>query len=117
MRIVVFDDLLYTRQHDWNGAELDLRFYEHADEAVQVVQAERPDLVLMDYSMEEHLTGEEAIQELRRRWPRGQLTIVGISSDLHSNERMVASGADDAVPKSHLRGYLRGYLRRRAAVG
>ena len=112
MRVVVFDDILFNRQQDYHGLGLDLRFYEHADQAIDVVVAEAPDLVLMDYAMEEHLTGEEAIALLRGRWPRGQLRIVGISSDPHSNQRMVASGADDAVPKSHLRGYLRVLLRR-----
>jgi CheY-like chemotaxis protein len=113
MRVVVFDDVLFGRQQDYAGMGVDFCFYEHADDAVGVVAAELPDIVLMDYAMEDHLTGEEAIQALRLRWPRGQLLIVGISSDVHSNERMVAAGADDAVPKSHLRGYLRGVLRRR----
>jgi len=114
MRVVVFDDVLFTRRGDYDVLGVEFRFYEHADDAVGVVDAERPDLVLMDYAMEEHLTGEEAIEALRSRWPRGALTIVGISSDEHSNERMIAAGADDAVPKTHLRGYLRGMLRRRA---
>ncbi len=113
MRVVVFDDVLFCRQQDYQGLGFDFRFYPHADDAVAVVQAERPDLVLMDFAMEEHRTGDEAIAALRVRWPRGQLTIVGISSDTHSNQRMVAAGADDAVAKSHLRGYLRVVGRRR----
>ena len=109
MRVLVFDDVLFGRQPDFGGLdpEIELRFLPHADDAVSVVARERPDLVLMDYAMDEHLTGEEAVVNLRARWPRGQLSIVGISSDPHSNERMVATGADDALPKSHLRGYLR----------
>lgn len=120
MRVLVFDDVLYTRQQDYAGLGIgmDLHFYAHADDAVDVVQLQLPDLVLMDYAMDEHRTGEEAIQALRRKWPRGKLTIVGISSDAYSNERMLASGADDAVPKSHLRGYLRGMkLRKGGAAG
>lgn len=113
MRVVVFDDVLFTRQHEYSGIGCELHFYEHADEAVRVVADAQPDMVLMDYAMEEHLTGEEAICALRERWPRGQLRIVGISSDTLSNERLVAAGADDAVPKSHLRGYLRYVLRSR----
>ena len=65
-----------------------------------MVAAALPDVVLMDYAMEEHLTGEEAIAALRERWPRGALRIVGISSDVLSNERLVAAGADDAVPRA-----------------
>src|SRR5690349_10164349 len=106
MRVLVFDDILYHRQSDFSEVGLDLRFYEHADDAIEVVAAEQPDVVLMDYSMEEHASGDEAVIALRSRWPRGELKIIGISSDSHSNRRMVESGADDAVPKSHLRGYL-----------
>ena len=113
MRVVVFDDVLFARQHEYVGMDCELKFFEHADEAVRVVAAEQPDVVLMDYAMEEHATGEEAIGALRREWPRGHLRIVGISSDVLSNERLVAAGADDAVPKSHLRGYLRSMLRAR----
>lgn len=114
MRVVVFDDVLFTRQQDYAGIGCELHFYEHADEAVRVVADAQPDMVLMDYAMEEHITGEEAITALRERWPRGQLRIVGISSDALSNERLLQAGADDAVPKSHLRGYLRFVLRNKA---
>lgn len=110
MRVVIFDDVLFGLQTEYAELEAELRFYEHADDAAEVVQRERPDLVLMDYAMEEHRTGEEAIAALRARWPQGRLRIVAISSDALSNERMLAAGADDAVPKSHLRGYLRGCL-------
>jgi CheY-like chemotaxis protein len=116
MRVVVFDDVLFARQDEYRGLGCELHFYEHADEAVRVVEGAAPDMVLMDYAMDEHLTGEEAITRLRERFPRGRLRIVGISSDALSNERLVAAGADDAVPKSHLRGYLRLMLRGRAAV-
>ena len=115
MRVVVFDDVLFTRQADFAGLGPDFRFFEHADDAVSVVQAEHPALVLMDYAMEEHATGEEAIGALRSQWKKGQLTIVGISSDAHSNERMLAAGADKAIPKSHLRGYLRTWVREHGA--
>jgi DNA-binding NarL/FixJ family response regulator len=117
MRVVVFDDILYSRQQDYAGMGVEFSFHEHADDAVGVVASVRPDLVLMDYAMEDHVTGEEAIQALRTRWPRGELVIIGISSDAHSNERMIAAGADDAVPKTHLRGYLRRVLRRGEAQG
>ena len=112
MRVVVFDDVLFGQQEDYAGLGLELRFFEHADDAVRVVLQEQPDLVLMDYSMTGRLTGDEAIEQLRARFPRGELAVVGISSDVASNDRMVAFGADDAVPKSHLRAYLHTKLRR-----
>ena len=117
MRVVVFDDVLCRRQPEFaEFAEqgMVLHFYAHADDAVDVVESERPDLVLMDYAMEEHLTGVEAVQNLRVRFPVGELRIVGISSDAGANQRMVAVGADEATLKPHLRGYLRAIMRRRA---
>ena len=36
----------------------------------------------------------------------GGARIVAISSDERSNERMLAAGADDALPKTHVKGYL-----------
>ena len=110
MHVVVFDDVLFVRQDDFSEIECQLSFFAHADEAVEVVRSRRPDLVLMDYSMDTHRTGEEAVAALRRHFPRGALRIVGISADVLSNERLVAAGADDAIPKSHLRGYLRALL-------
>jgi DNA-binding NarL/FixJ family response regulator len=82
---------------------MDLVFHEHADDAAQVIARERPDVVLMDFAMGEHRSGEEVIRMLRRAFTG---RIVGISSDPESNRRMVAAGADDAIPKSHLRAYL-----------
>ena len=111
MRALVFDDLLFLRRDDFSSLEIELRFYAHADDAVAVVAAEGPDLVLMDYSMDARLSGEEAISRLRDRWPPGELRIVGISSDHVSNRRMLAAGADDAIAKPNLRGYLRTIVR------
>jgi len=61
----------------------------------------------MDYAMDSHASGEDAIRALRKEHPRGQgAKIVAISSDERSNQRMLAAGADDAVPKTHVKGYL-----------
>jgi CheY-like chemotaxis protein len=107
MKVVVFDDLLVRRAHEYEVPNLELEFFAHADDAVEVVARERPDVVLMDYAMDAHASGEDAIRALRAAYPRGQgAKIVAISSDQRSNERMLAAGADDAVPKSHVRGYL-----------
>ena len=111
MKVVVFDDVLFARQHEYAEFACEFVFFAHADDAVWAVRSHRPELVLMDYSMGSHGTGEDAVTALRGHWPRGVLRIVGISADVLSNERLVAAGADDAVPKSHLRGYLRALLR------
>jgi CheY-like chemotaxis protein len=106
MKVIVFDDVLVRRAREYEVPSLDLRFFAHADDAVEVVGRERPDVVLMDYAMDSHASGEDAIRALRAAFPRGGAKIVAISSDEGSNERMLAAGADDAVPKSHVKGYL-----------
>jgi CheY-like chemotaxis protein len=107
MKVVIFDDVLVRRAREYEIPDLDLQFFAHADDAVEVVRRERPDVVLMDYAMDDHANGEDAIRALRAAFPRGGgAKIVGISSDHRSNERMLAAGADDAVPKTHVKGYL-----------
>lgn len=105
MKVIVFDDVLCTRAGDYAVADLAIAFHPHADDAVAIVAAERPDVVLMDYSMAEHQSGEEAVRALRAGHGR-DLRIVAISSDERSNERMLAAGADDALPKTHVKAYL-----------
>lgn len=106
MKVIVFDDVLVRRAREYEVPNLELTFFAHADDAVEVVGRERPDVVLMDYAMDSHASGEDAIRALRAAFPRGGAKIVAISSDERSNERMLAAGADDAVPKSHVKGYL-----------
>ena len=106
MKVIVFDDVLVRRAREYEVPNLELSFFAHADDAVEVVGRERPDVVLMDYAMDSHASGEDAIRALRAAYPRGGAKIVAISSDERSNERMLAAGADDAVPKSHVKGYL-----------
>jgi CheY-like chemotaxis protein len=106
MKVVVFDDVLVRRAREYELPDLELKFFAHADDAVEIVGRERPDVVLMDYAMDDHANGEDAIRALRSAFPRDGARIVAISSDERSNERMLAAGADDAVPKTHVKGYL-----------
>jgi CheY-like chemotaxis protein len=107
VKVVIFDDLLCRRPDEYTVPNLEVQLYPHADDAVAVVTRERPDVVLMDYSMDANASGEDAIRSLRAAFPRGRgAKIVAISSDERSNERMLAAGADDALPKTHVRGYL-----------
>lgn len=111
MKVVIFDDLLWRHQSKYRMPGLELVFYEDADEVLEIVQRERPDLVMMDYSMEAVLSGAEALAALRRHATAGhfdlaRLQVVAISSDRESNERLLLAGADDAVPKTHVRGFL-----------
>lgn len=106
MRIVIFDDLVYREQQRYRLAGLDLRFYENADDVLSIIENETPDLVCMDFSMEALRTGVEAVTLVRQDPRFATLPIVAISSDRQANERLLQAGATDAVPKSHLRGYL-----------
>ena len=107
MKVIVFDDVLYRRAAEYEVPDLEVQFHAHADDAVAVVTRERPDVVLMDYSMQARASGEDAVRALRAAFPRGAgAKIVAISSDERSNERMLDAGADDALPKTHVKGYL-----------
>lgn len=109
MKVIIFDDVLCRREGEYQVPDLDVQIYPHADDAVAVVTREQPTVVLMDYSMEAQLSGEDAIRKLRGAFPRDDgdaFSIVGISSDERSNDRMRAAGADDVVPKTHVRAYL-----------
>ena len=117
MKVIVFDDVLVRRAREYEIPNLELKFFAHADDAVEVVGQERPDVVLMDYAMDSHASGEDAIRALRAAYPPGGgAKIVAISSDERSNERMLAAGADDALPKTHVKGYL-SRLSRRSGTG
>jgi len=104
MKVIVFDDELRERAALYKMPELTLLCFDHADDAVAIVAAERPDVVLMDYTMHAELDGTQAIAALKRLGL--PVRIVAISGDRVRNLALVAAGADDAVPKTHLRGYL-----------
>lgn len=110
MKIVIFDDLVFRDQASYRVAGLELCFYEHADQALDVLRAENPDLVMMDYSMSAARHGDDAVALIRADPRFATLPIVGISADRLANERLLDAGASDAVPKTHLRGYLRRLL-------
>jgi CheY-like chemotaxis protein len=108
MKVVIFDDELVERAPFYRMPGVELALFPHADDAAAVVRRERPDVVLMDFAMNARRTGAEAIAELltlRKEAPL-MLFIVAISTDDAANQRMLDAGADDAVPKSHVRGYL-----------
>ena len=100
--VLVFDDDLVHRTGFL--AQVDARFVyrAHADQAVAVVRQLRPDVVLMDYSMGAHLTGAEAVADLRGHFDAHTLPIIGISSEMRCNHAMILAGANDAVAKAVL---------------
>ena len=104
MKVIVFDDELRARAASYKMPDLTLLCFDHADDAVAIVSAERPDVVMMDFSMHAQLDGVQAVTALKRLGL--PLRIIAISSDRGRNLELLAAGADDAVPKTHLRGYL-----------
>ena len=135
LKVLVFDDELSQRPAFYRQAELDLKFYADADDAVRIVAAEHPDVVMMDFTMGAALSGAAAVRRIRERHAAvsaparsatsqtatsrtatdqaarpqpapSPLRIVAISSDPAANQHMIAAGADDAIPKSHVRAYL-----------
>ena len=63
--------MLVRRAREYEVPNLDLTFFAHADDAVVIVGREQPDVVLMDYAMDDHASGEDAIRALRAAFPRG----------------------------------------------
>lgn len=115
MRVVIFDDELSERQAAYRIAGIRLAFFPHADDAVAVTLRERPDVVLMDFTMHANRSGAEAIAALRalQEPATPRLLLVAISNDEAANARMLEAGADDAVPKTHVRGYLEKLLEKK----
>lgn len=115
MRAVIFDDELSERQAAYRIAGISLAFFPHADDAVAVTLRERPDVVLMDFTMHADRSGAEAIAALRalQKSAAPRLLLVAISNDEVANARMLEAGADDAVPKTHVRGYLEKLLEKK----
>jgi CheY-like chemotaxis protein len=114
MKAIIFDDELILRPAHYRIPGIELTLLPHADQAVAVARRERPDVVLMDFTMHAERSGAEAVAalcELRDRQGL-DLFIVAISTDPAANQRMLDAGADDAVPKTHVRGYLEKFLER-----
>jgi CheY-like chemotaxis protein len=106
LRVLLFDDVVAARGESFHLPGLDVAVHAHADDAVALVAAAAPDLVLMDFAMGDgHLDGAAAVAALRQAGFAGR--IVATSSDPAANARMVAAGADLALAgKALVRSYL-----------
>jgi CheY-like chemotaxis protein len=110
MKVVIFDDVLFRSQARYRVPGLEIVFYEHADEVLEVLSREAPDVVFMDFTMDAARSGEEAVLLLRADARFASLRVVAISADREHNLRLLRAGASDSVPKTHLRAYLRRLL-------
>jgi len=106
VRVLIFDDVVFARGETFNMPGVDADLYEHADEAVELAAALKPDYVFMDFAMgAEHDDGAEAIRKLRAAGYSGE--IIAMSSDPALNEVMITAGANDRLAKKAL---LRSYV-------
>ena len=117
--VSIFDDELCALAHQYRLPSVDLHVFEHADEALRLVKQRCPQIVLMDYSMRGEQSGAEAMVALHhfRRSSGVPLHLVGISRSSDSNRHLLAAGADDAIPKTHVRGYLQRLVERMLLAG
>lgn len=108
LKVLIFDDELHAKAPQYRVPCIDLQIYENADDATQHVHRERPHVVLMDYSMQGDKNGADALAALHalRAHHALPLRLIAISGSTESNRQMLAVGADDAVPKTHVRAYL-----------
>lgn len=68
-------------------------------EAIELCEAQKPDLLLLDAQMPK-CDGPTAAREIIRRLP--DLRIVGLSSDPDAKDRMLEAGADAHLRKSEI---------------
>lgn len=101
-RVLVFDDDLIAHPDFLGHLDADFVYRADADDAIADVEAVRPDIVLMDFSMNAKRSGAEAVQVLREHYGLDQLPIIAISSDARLNRKMCMLGATIGIVKMAL---------------
>lgn len=101
-RVLVFDDELVVHTDFLAHLDADFVYRKNADDALADVEAVRPDLVLMDFSMNAKLSGADAVALLRAHYGNDILTIIAISSDTRLNRKMCMVGATIGIAKMAL---------------
>ena len=86
----------------------------NGNEAVQLTEQHRPDVVIMDFRMPV-MDGPEATRIIKNRWP--ETDVIGFTAyeDPWTREAMLAAGASANVTKSNLPGLIE-LLHERSAV-
>lgn len=115
VRVVLADDSAAFRR----AARAFLEFLPHVEvvgvaedgeHAVALVDAARPDLVLMDLRMP-RLDGLAATRRIRARFPRVRVVVMTLHDSDAWRAASVAAGADGFVPKVRLHAELAGAIR------
>ncbi len=106
-RILVVDDhpIVYEGLEKLFSREKDLRiagYAEDSDGAIRAVEKIRPELVIVDISLAEGVSGLELIKVLRRRYPKLPVLVLSMHEESLYAERVIRSGARGYVMKNEL---------------
>ena len=119
-RILAVDDQLYFRVFledllQQEGFEVTIAG--SGAEALERIEAERPDLVLMDLVMP-GMDGRELVREIKERWPDQEIVVVTSVSDVETAVEAMKVGATDyllkPIDRTALLRSIGGILERRA---
>jgi CheY-like chemotaxis protein len=102
MRVLIVDDTSRARKsmkallEVWHPLE-EIRVAENGNEAVQLVEDFRPDVILMDARMPK-MSGLEATRLIKAKWPEIKIIVLSVFMDYQA--LALAAGADAFVNKS-----------------
>lgn len=129
LRVCIADDhmlMLYgVRDALLQAGDIDIVGLAHTGEdALALVEAEEPDLVLLDHRMP-GMDGIACLTEIKRRWPRIQVVMLSASEDPESISAALEAGASAFIGKrinpddlaSALRQVVAGVIYHRSVVG
>jgi len=77
----------------------ELRFCENGQEALEVIQREQPDLVLMDVQLPGEIDGLEVVRRVRAVGIDVPIVAVTAHAMAGDRERCLEAGCDDYLPK------------------
>jgi DNA-binding NarL/FixJ family response regulator len=106
-KILVVDDhpIVYEGLEKLFSREKDLRIAGYAEDsegAIRAVEKIRPELVIVDISLAEGVSGLELIKVLRRRYPKLPVLVLSMHEESLYAERVIRSGARGYVMKNEL---------------
>ncbi|MGV7929567.1 MAG: response regulator [Spirochaetota bacterium] len=106
-KILVVDDhpIVYEGLEKLFSREKDLSIAGYAEDsegAIRAIEKIRPELVIVDISLAEGVSGLELIKVLRRRYPKLPVLVLSMHEESLYAERVIRSGARGYVMKNEL---------------
>jgi DNA-binding NarL/FixJ family response regulator len=97
---IVYEGLekLFSREKDLSIAG----YAEDSEGAIRAIEKIRPELVIVDISLAEGVSGLELIKVLRRRYPKLPVLVLSMHEESLYAERVIRSGARGYVMKNEL---------------